>query len=117
MTQSAVARTLREVVTNKIASDGYSQRLVAHVYGLSSSEFRGPSGPGGFYSHDQQQHPPQYHANAESLFEIDRLLLFNRLRGIKGMLLLDPRLRGKAICLRKESTLIPKLRPNEFGHL
>ncbi|UKZ83312.1 hypothetical protein TrVFT333_011120 [Trichoderma virens FT-333] len=70
--QSAVPRTLPAVPKMQIPSPDHSQRPIAHMYGLSSSEFRRPSGLGDFYSHNHQQNAAHYRVSAESLVQRNR---------------------------------------------
>ncbi|KAL7913925.1 hypothetical protein GGI35DRAFT_467205 [Trichoderma velutinum] len=70
--QSAVPRTLPAAPKTQVPSPGHFQGPSAHMYGLSSSESRRLNGLGGFYHHDQQQHPTQYRASTESLLQRHR---------------------------------------------
>ncbi|KAL7948885.1 hypothetical protein V8C42DRAFT_351309 [Trichoderma barbatum] len=70
--QSAVPRTLPAVPRMQVPSPSHSQGPVAHIYGLSSNEFRRHSGLDAFYIHDRQQHPDNYRAGTESLLQRNR---------------------------------------------
>ncbi|PNP50621.1 hypothetical protein THARTR1_08639 [Trichoderma harzianum] len=70
--ESAVPRTLPPAPKTQVSSPGHSQGPVAHMYGLSSSEFRRPNGLGGFYGDNQQQYPAQYRTGTESLLQRNR---------------------------------------------
>lgn len=72
--QSTVPRTLP--VVPRMPSPGHYRGPSVHMYGLSPSEFRRPSAPGGLYSYDLQQYSPQYRVGTESA----RPLLFQRNR-------------------------------------
>ncbi|KAL7936626.1 hypothetical protein V8C35DRAFT_320907 [Trichoderma chlorosporum] len=69
---SSVPRTLPAIPRMQLPSSGHSQGLVAHMYGLSSSEHRRPTSLSSFYDHDYQQHSAQYRAGTESLFQRNR---------------------------------------------